>query len=321
MGGLTVPLLELLPIDNGPPRFAPKVATILGLPPALCSSPSEVKWQGLWFFQIEFVPHYIYGSRNMTLSRQLRINLFSLVIAIFVANQGTVSRASIEPVTLSFFRITSNAPGSSDAAGQLFVDVWSATGANSSAFSAFYGSPTVSPVNIAPADVLFVVRNTATIASSVTRVYFDDGTILGLNRVFDKDNLPNLRGNVDYSAGTSPPGSNDLPGGNAVGFETTAGFLAKSDPAVSHNGVNDNSDLLGISFSLINGQTYADTIASLIDGSLRVGLHVQGLPGGYSDSFVNNPPSSVIPEPLSLIVWSALICCSGLATIRRRVAV
>jgi hypothetical protein len=248
--------------------------------------------------------------------RQLRINLLSIVIAIFVVNLGVTSRASIEPVSLSFFRITNNAP--SNVAGQLFVDVWSASAANSSDFSAFYGSPTVSPVNISPADVLFVIRNTATLASSITRVYFDDGTILGLNRVFDKDNAPNLRGNVDYSAGTSPPGPNDLPGGNAVNFHTTAGFLAKSDPAVSHNGVNDGNDLLGISFNLINGQTYADTVASLASGALRVGLHVQALPGGYSDSFVNTPPSSVIPEPVSLMVWSLLISCCGLATIRRR---
>jgi hypothetical protein len=268
----------------------------------------------------------------MSLSRRVSNWIPRALLIALVATLSTAASASIQPVTLSFFRITNNAPSSSNVAGQLFVDVWSAADANSSAFTAFYGAPSVSPVNVSDADaneeVLFVVRNTALIASSITRVYFDDGTILGLDRVYDKDNMPNLRGDVDFTKGALGPGSDDLPGGNAVSFHTTAGFLAKSDPAPPKNGINASNDLLGLSFSLINGKKYADTIASLTDGSLRVGVHVQALPGGYSDSFVNiphnpppppppPPPSPVVPEPVSLVVWSLLLVSVGLVTSRR----
>ena len=51
----------------------------------------------------------------------------------------------------------------------------------------------------------------------------------------------------------------------------------------------------------------------LESGDLRVGLHVQGFSGGYSESFVNNV-TALIPEPGSL----ALVVTSGLILLRFR---
>ena len=58
--------------------------------------------------------------------------------------------------------------------------------------------------------------------------------------------------------------------------------------------------------------TYADVIAALADGSLRLGLHVGSIPTDYSDSFINGPPTlgggpPAVPEPMSVAVWSLLM--------------
>ena len=78
-------------------------------------------------------------------------------------------------------------------------------------------------------EVLFHFSNTGASASSITDVYFDDGTLLGIAGLIDADDdaLGSFgSAGVDFSQGASPP---DLPGGSSVGFEVTAGFLADSD--------------------------------------------------------------------------------------------
>jgi PEP-CTERM motif len=100
-----------------------------------------------------------------------------------------------------------------------------------------------------------------------------------------------------------------LPGGNNLSppFETTEGFSADSDTPVEANGVNPG-EWVAITFSLIDGQTFADTIAALENGSLRIGLHVQAIaPSGNSDAFINDGTTQV-PEPATtLLLGSGLI--------------
>jgi hypothetical protein len=114
----------------------------------------------------------------------------------------------------------------------------------------------------------------------------------------------------------------NLPGGNGIGFETTAGFSADSDPPVQPNGVNPGESL-GVIFNLISGKTYQDTLAAIdlglggsVYGSLRIGIHVQGFADGGSESFVN---THVIPEPAGLMVWSLLgLAAASCGVMRRR---
>ena len=130
----------------------------------------------------------------------------------------------------------------------------------------------------------FTFRNAGGSASSITDVYWDDGTLL---TIFS---ITNGAG-VDFAAGASP---GNLPSGSSASppFEATAGFSADSEPPAQPNGVNPG-ELLTVTFTLIGGQTFADAIQDLTDGDLRIGIHVQGYASGGSESLVNHP----VPEP------------------------
>lgn len=151
---------------------------------------------------------------------------------------------------------------------------------------------TVEVTDLGGGQLLFDFMNAGPLASSIADVYFDDGTLLGIAGLIDMDdNALGYYGDagVDFSQGASPL---NLPGGNAIGFETTAGFLADSDPAVSINGINPG-EMLGVVFNLQAMGTYADILAELTNGDLRIGIHVQSFANGDSVSLVNVP----VPEP------------------------
>lgn len=141
--------------------------------------------------------------------------------------------------------------------------------------------------------VAFTFTNAS--SASLTDVYFDDGSLLGIASAEGSGT------GVDFSQVAAP---GNLPGGNNLtpGFTTTAGFSADSNPPVSLNGVSQG-EWLTITFDLISGQDYQSVIDALAlpngggPGDLRIGLHVQGFPGGGSASFVNVPDGISVPVP------------------------
>lgn len=139
---------------------------------------------------------------------------------------------------------------------------------------------------VGPSQVSFTFRNAGPLAMSITDVYFDDGTLLGIASI---TNMPG----VSFSQNATPP---NLPGGNLLSpaFQTTAGFSADSNPPVQPNGVNPGEQVI-ITFNLIGGQTFADTITAMNTPGdhLRVGIHVQGFTSGGSESFATPAPGAL----------------------------
>ena len=102
-----------------------------------------------------------------------------------------------------------------------------------------------------------------------------------------------------------------LPGSGTASppFVTTAGFSADSDPPAQPSGVNP-SEWVCIIFDLQLGRTYADVLSELADGTLRIGIHVQGFSSGGSESLIN------VPEPGTALLLA--LGLGGLAAGRRR---
>jgi hypothetical protein len=128
--------------------------------------------------------------------------------------------------------------------------------------------------------ILFTFHNAGPDPASITDVYFDDGSLLAIASILGSPP------GVAFSEGASPP---NLPGGNGVSPPFVTGFSVDSDPPTVASGV-DPGESLGILFDLQAGRTFADVLAELEDGTLRIGIHVQGFASGGSESFV-------VPEP------------------------
>lgn len=160
--------------------------------------------------------------------------------------------------------------------------------------------------------VKFTFTNTGPEASSITDVYFDDGTLLGIA------SITNTIGLVGFSQRASPP---NLPGGNNVvpHFVTTADFSVHSDPPTQPLGVNPGESL-GITFDLQVGRLFNDILNELDLGVLRIGIHVQGYSSSGGESFINNEiingnggngGNGVIPVPGAILLGSMGVCIAS----------
>lgn len=160
------------------------------------------------------------------------------------------------------------------------------------------------------AQVNFIFRNTGPEPSSITDVYFDDGGL---------DSIALISGSagVAFTQGASP---SNLPGANNAvpPFVTTGGFSADSDSPVQSNGVNPG-EWLGIRFNLGSGSDFDDIVGYIGSGDLRIGIHVQAIGSGGSESFINGDPingNGVIPAPGALLLGGIGVVCIG--WLRRR---
>lgn len=170
-------------------------------------------------------------------------------------------------ITYSFSGITADNPANiATGESQLFLDV---TQVNS--------------------QVEFLFSNTGPNSSSIADIYFDDPTPLLLFQSLQASP------GVQFSMGASP---SDLPGGNAFNFTATHSY--DSDAPTQPNGINPG-EWLAILFNIANTYDFDDVIAQLNDGTLLVGIHVQGFEDGGSESFINNP-NNPIPEPGTVLL-------------------
>ena len=160
--------------------------------------------------------------------------------------------------------------------------------------------------------VLFTFWNSGPDACSIAEVYFDDGSLLSLSELYDKDNHGDP--GVDFEEGANP---SNLPNwDNAVPpFIATAAFSSQANHPAPKKGVNPGESL-GILFNLQGGQDYDDVLAELANGDLRIGIHVTAFVLGEGESFINNPT----PTPIPATVWMFGAGLVGLLGIRRKLA-
>lgn len=192
---------------------------------------------------------------------------------------------AVQATTLSFYCITTGGTSGADcpiATAQITVDV----------------------TGVSPGVVNFRFNNAGPLVTSISEVYFDNGTLLGISSVAHSAGDP-------WTGGSANPGN--LPGGNNVSppFVTTAGFLAESDPSPPQNGVRPG-EYLDVVFNLQGGGTLADVLAELATGEVRVGMHVIAFESGGSVSIVNNP---VVPVPAAAWLFGSAF---GLLAVMRR---
>lgn len=206
--------------------------------------------------------------------------LFAALAALATVSASGASAAPIQ------FGCISGSSAADCAIGevQLSADVVAGPGANQASFTFF---------------------NVGSSAASITDIYFDDGTLLGIASITSS-------AGVSFSQGATP---GNLPAGNNASppFVATAGFTADSNAPVQPSGVNPG-EWVTIVFDLQSGGTIADVLAELADGSLRIGVHVQGFASGGSESFVNTP----VPEPSGLSVLALTGAFTAAHRARRR---
>ena len=140
---------------------------------------------------------------------------------------------------------------------------------------------------------IFNSGNAAAPNMFISKVFFDDNGYLSAPSLYGTN-----IGQVSFSGG---PSNDQLPqGGNS--FTT--------DYAFSRNpGGNGGAIQGGESFPVSFRGNYNNVIAALSDGTLKIGLHVQGLPNGQSDSYISTSSGNTqdTPEPLTMLAAGAAV--------------
>ncbi|MEG3955310.1 PEP-CTERM sorting domain-containing protein [Microcoleus sp. herbarium2] len=144
--------------------------------------------------------------------------------------------------------------------------------------------------------VLFNVKNSGDAAAPsmfISKVLFDDNGYLSA----PSPNVSNI-GEVEFTGGSS---KDQLPQGGK-GFTTDYAFSRNPGPG------NVFGIQAGESFSVSFSGNYNNVIYALNSGALKLGLHVQSLPNGQSDSYISSSGNTQdTPEPLTMLAAGAAV--------------
>ncbi len=144
--------------------------------------------------------------------------------------------------------------------------------------------------------VNFRFFNESTFSCVIAAIYFDDGTLLGIDQINDGPGTYFLTG-----------GTGNLPGAHLLSppFVADREFnIGAANPAPK-NGVNSipDGEWVQITFRLADGGTFQNVLDELESGQLRIGLHITSFPDGTSESAVNNPE----PATIGLLLLGSLV--------------
>jgi hypothetical protein len=256
-----------------------------------------------------------------------RLKSFGLATALVAFAVTFAPQAARASMQYGFYNITTNGQNNSGTP-QYSVTVYG-TGESFN----FGPAPGSGNITVGANQALFVFQNQGTFQSTITDVYFQDGTLLGIAALYHT-------ATVSY---TSPAQNGNLPNGNSLTppFVATQNFDAKPVPPPSQDGVvntTDNSEELGVLFNLKSGATYNDVLNALANGfnepgliwdssgndmagaplGLRIGIHVQNQPNGIQSQAYVNTNSPAAPAPPSVVLMGIGVALFGCLTWARR---
>jgi hypothetical protein len=219
-----------------------------------------------------------------------RTFLTIIILAFFVVNAH-----SAKAEMFGFEPITANSADRYTMALQLSCELTSPA-SNQVLFTFYNDGPSGSAYDVATA-----------LSGSIAEIYFDSRGVLssGILSLVEPSGV-----NFDIVNVVSKPGGPkpNLPGAEnaSPSFSTSIGNYAAAavSPAPS-NGVN-SGEYLGI---LFNG-SLTDVLAAINDGSLRMGLHVTGINGGTSDSYINT--RTTVPVPGAVLLGLLGLTAAGI---------
>jgi hypothetical protein len=151
--------------------------------------------------------------------------------------------------------------------------------------------------------------NSGPTASFIAQVYIDDdaSAFAGIASITDGTG-------TDFEIGGSPP---NLPGGNTVSPVFTATARAAADKPGTNKDGADPGESFSLILSLSGGVSFADVASAIDGGTIRLGIHGQGLGEGTglggSEAFVNGGGPAV-PEPSAMLLFAV-----GALVVARRV--
>jgi hypothetical protein len=245
------------------------------------------------------------GNVAENLATEAELNLTQSVLLGGIA----VLTLGVPQASAAIYGFTCISPGSGNCAvgtgGQLTVDVTATTIGSTNAVS-------------------FLFRNAGPVDSVITNIYWDDrqGATNTANQYFNYGTNAvggGLSQGVSYVSTLSSGGT--LPRGSNLSPAFSSDVFAQPNPSPTQNGVQEGvgsgADQLEVRIALLNSRTFNDVLNGIGNGTLRLGLHLQGLncsdltPCVSSDAYVIQ--GSPVPEPsayavlglgLSVAFWS-----------------
>jgi len=204
------------------------------------------------------------------------LNLIKSLLA--VAGVAALSAISAAPASaINFNNITDG-----DTVGDAYANSFGFTVENQGGLAVFnifnFGNPGASDMFIAG-------------------VFFDDNGTLSSSSL-PWTNVNNI-GQVGFTGG---PSNAQLPQG---GKNFTTDYAFFSDNGEGNALAVQTDEKLGLAFAA----SYNNVLAALSSGDLKIGLHVQGLPNGASDSYIssNSGNTENTPEPLTMLAAGAAV--------------
>ncbi len=136
--------------------------------------------------------------------------------------------------------------------------------------------------------------NSGPVASFIAQVYIDDdaGAFASISSIVNG-------AGTNFAVGGSPP---NLPGGNSITPAFSATLRASAVRPGTNNDGADPGESFSLQLALGAGVSFADVSSAVDAGTVRLGIHGQGLgPLGGSEAFVNSP---AIPEPGAMLLFA-----------------